>query len=270
MFISSGGYRGPREVSYLFIDGGYFRKTVEGVVERYCNSERFSLDYSKLGSGFTKSFYYDGPIPRRRGEPLESYSVRLQEQVDLHNSIRNISGFHVFVGALVGNGGRARQKQIDVKISVDMLMHTIRRNMHQATLIAGDQDFKPLLDALVQEGMYVTLWCESGHTSSELAFAADARRPLNVSSIYQLFPDEIRRKYPLPAGVCSEKRTEGFDLLSTGSDEKGDPIELYQSDCEFMILTSNPNPGYWSHYRHSRLEILEMFLREVHAKIFKW
>ena len=34
-------------------------------------------------------------------------------------------------------------------IAVDMLTHPFDRNMERATLLAGDLDFKPLLDALV-------------------------------------------------------------------------------------------------------------------------
>ena len=38
-----------------------------------------------------------------------------------------------------------------------MLSHAHRKNMHKTTLLTGDLDFKPLVDALVQDGMFVTL-----------------------------------------------------------------------------------------------------------------
>jgi uncharacterized LabA/DUF88 family protein len=35
--------------------------------------------------------------------------------------------------------------------------HSFRRNMTKAVLIAGDQDFKPVVESLVQAGTWVTV-----------------------------------------------------------------------------------------------------------------
>ncbi|MBD2254416.1 NYN domain-containing protein [Nostoc parmelioides] len=50
--------------------------------------------------------------------------------------------------------GKAKkeQKEIDIMIAVDMLTHSFQKNMDEATLLAGDLDFKPLIDALVLNG----------------------------------------------------------------------------------------------------------------------
>jgi uncharacterized LabA/DUF88 family protein len=52
--------------------------------------------------------------------------------------------------------------------------------MHQATLLTGDNDFKPLIDALVQDGLFVTLMYPPDETSRELMQAADARTPWTI------------------------------------------------------------------------------------------
>jgi uncharacterized LabA/DUF88 family protein len=39
-----------------------------------------------------------------------------------------------------------QHKKADVMIAVDMLTHPFRHNMHQTTLLTGDNDFKPLID----------------------------------------------------------------------------------------------------------------------------
>jgi uncharacterized LabA/DUF88 family protein len=56
--------------------------------------------------------------------------------------------------------------------------------MNEATLLTGDLDFKPLIDALVQEGMFVTLWYPHGSTSKELIAAADRSQRFSISSVY--------------------------------------------------------------------------------------
>lgn len=56
-----------------------------------------------------------------------------------------------------------------------MLGHTYRRNMESAAFVAGDVDFRPLVEAVVTDGMYLSLFYEPRHTSPELIRAADAR-----------------------------------------------------------------------------------------------
>lgn len=164
MSISSGPYTGPKEISYLFIDGGYLSTIVWDISRKYFNGETLEISFNVLSAGFTKTFYYDCPTPRKSGETSEEYQKRLTRQQLFFNNIRDQRGYHVFEGVVTGKPGKIRQKQVDVKIAVDMLIHTIRGNMHKATIITGDQDFKPLIDALVQEGMYVTLWCDTRRT----------------------------------------------------------------------------------------------------------
>jgi uncharacterized LabA/DUF88 family protein len=83
-------------------------------------------------------------------------------------------------------------------IAVDMLTHTFRHNMHQTTLLTGDNDFKPPIDALVHEGMFVTLWYPYGETSKELMNAADTRKRLGMKQLSELLTSESRRNFSIP------------------------------------------------------------------------
>jgi hypothetical protein len=90
------------------------------------------------------------------------------------------------------------QKKVDVMIAVDMMIHTIRRNMSSATLLAGDADFTPLLNALSNEGMFVTL-LHPPRASKDLLAAADARRKLTAQLIGNWLDEPSRNKVgPLP------------------------------------------------------------------------
>lgn len=138
MIISRGGrYTGPKEVKYLFIDGGYLRKVIESISKRYFDGELIDISFEKISTGFTKTFYYDCPAPKKRNETDEEYQEKLKKQKMFFNKIRNQRGYHVFEGVVTGEPGKTRQKQIDVKIAVDMLVHTIRGNMHQLHLLRG-------------------------------------------------------------------------------------------------------------------------------------
>lgn len=90
------------------------------------------------------------------------------------------------------------QKKVDVMLTVDMLSHTFRRNMHEATLMTGDADFKPVVDALVHEGMFITVWFPPEETSKELLDAADARLPLNLGTLKRIMTDESRARFTIP------------------------------------------------------------------------
>lgn len=83
-------------------------------------------------------------------------------------------------------------------IAVDMLTHTFRGNMHTATLLTGDNDFKPLIDALVREGMFIQLQYPPGETNAELVNAADARVPLTLRTLHSWLTEDSRERFVLP------------------------------------------------------------------------
>lgn len=180
MKISGGAYTGPTEISYLFIDAGCIRATVKRLSKRYLDTETAYLDYSKLKGGHQKVFVYDAVPGQLRDEAQAEYDRRLESSMVEVRKIRALNGFHVQLGDL--RGRVARQKKVDIQIAVDMLLHTFRRNMHKATLVAGDIDFVPLLEALVREGMFVTLWYPEIATD-ELVCAADSQHLLSAATL---------------------------------------------------------------------------------------
>ena len=49
-------------------------------------------------------------------------------------------------------------KRVDISLSVDMLTHASRKNYDVAVLVAGDEDYTPLVDAVMAGGRRVCLW----------------------------------------------------------------------------------------------------------------
>lgn len=151
--------------------------------------------------------------------------------------------------------------------SIAMLMHSFRRNMHQATLLTGDLDFKPLIDALVQDGMFITLWYPQNATSDELITAADARLALNIQSIHRYFSKNFERRFPTPRVFLSpDRRVENYSLVTTAQNNHDITVELYQSDRDYLVIFADTTE--WSnnlyHLSCPDLERLRRFAEDLY------
>jgi uncharacterized LabA/DUF88 family protein len=194
-------YTGPQEIKYLFIDGGCLHAFVDGALKKFFEpiDVKTHIDYSKIGIGFTKIFYYDCLPAQTHGESDADYFTRVDPSVKFFNKIRMLNGWHVYEGVLRRRKGRGNeQKQVDVMLAVDMLTHSFRKNMHSATLLASDLDFRPLIDALIYEGMKVSLWYPHGETNQELIFAADIKSKMSLAQAYSWTSDAFQKDYRLP------------------------------------------------------------------------
>jgi len=256
--IGGGGYRGPKEVSYLFVDGGYLRGICEKFSAEWFDHARLPINYRSLGSGFTKCFYYDCLPLARAGEDAAVSEGRRSEQRAELNAIKALHGWHVVEGVLAGSGGRARQKQVDVQIAVDMLTHSYRGNMHLASFIAGDQDFKPLVEAVVREGVFIEVWFEKSSASADLLDAADGRKPLDLYGLHRYLENEFRESHPLPRRSTQGDRNIGSArLIKTGTCAEG-TAELYEGDGEYILIRPSPgNKDKFHHMSHPGLDYLE-------------
>ena len=256
--ISSGGYSGPKEVSYLFVDGGYLRGICEKFSAEWFGGARLPIDYQSLGSGFTKCFYYDCLLLPRADEDEAASEVRRSEQRTELNAIKALQGWHVVEGVLAGSGGRVRQKQVDVQIAVDMLTHSYRGNMHRAAFVAGDLDFKPLVEAVVRDGMFIEIWFEKSSASTDLLDAADGRRALDLYGLHGHLGKEFQEGHPLPQRwIQGDRRIGSARLLKTGACAQG-TVELYEGDGKYILIRpSRGNKDQLLHMTHTALDYLE-------------
>lgn len=257
MQITNMSYAGPREIRYLFIDGAYFRKVVQKLGEEFFGTATPPIDYQKVGSGYTKVFYYDCLSPRGTNESNKDYESRVEQQRADFANLSLLDGWHVSLGKTVGTGKQARQKQVDIQIAVDMLMHSHRRNMHRIAFITGDQDFKPLVDAVVREGMFIELWYEPRSASQDLVDAADSRRKLDAFAIHGLLTQAAQKQHCMPIRTSQPK--DGFDnelALDVGRGQEGQ-VELYRDERGYVILHPDKNnDGYFLHLWHDDLAYL--------------
>ncbi len=179
-------------VEYLFADAGCLRETAKQISLRYLGmADAVILNWMGLRRAFQKVFVYDAVSAKGRDEDHLEYQRRIADRMNEYANIRALDGFHVQLGDL--RGKKANQKKVDVQVTVDMLMHTVRGNMQRCTLLTGDSDFQPLLEALTREGMYTTLW-HPKHAPADLTGAADSLIPLDLSQLADVLcrPDQSR------------------------------------------------------------------------------
>src|SRR5271155_2340251 len=93
-----GGYVGPEETRYLFIDGGCLRFSLERMSTTYAAGAALNLDYGKVTAIYSKVFYYDALPVRKSGEDEHTYHTRIAPQRHLLDRLSSLDRFHVYEG----------------------------------------------------------------------------------------------------------------------------------------------------------------------------
>lgn len=187
LVMSSLLFGNQMSAKYIFIDGGFLRQArIDAFQRLFGKGIDGQLDCSRLKDaiGGQKAFYYDCA----GGELAQKELERIHES----------EGFHVFSGTLIETPKRRGQKEVDVALAVDMLMHAHAKNMDQAALITGDLDFRPVVDALVRLGVYVTLWTVRPHSAENLRYAADHVKEMDDLTLYEWATQSFRELHPVP------------------------------------------------------------------------
>jgi uncharacterized LabA/DUF88 family protein len=232
--------------TYLFIDAGHLRPHYISAIQDWCGTDG-EIDYAYMGleCNAQKCFYYDcRDTVKRDSETENDFNARVAKQDAELARIRRLSGTHVRLGTLTGAGKEKRQKQVDIMLAVDMMNHAARGNMATAHLITGDLDFKPLVQSLVDMGVFVKLHGDRKHTSSELADAADYYMPLSISRYVQWTAKHLRDRFPVPgASTYVKPEPSGYSLIRSGT-VAGKPAELLRYQTTHIVqFADENNPG---------------------------
>lgn len=144
-----------------FIDGGYLREQFR----HEFNSEIIDFDILKhqlvqifdancgghYKGNMVRVYYYDGRVL-----PTDS---KFNEQEEYFAKIRNIDGYDVRFGRLKPTGenrtGPLKQKGVDVRMAVDMITKAYLDHYDFAIMLAGDDDFLDVVNAVKDTGKRV-------------------------------------------------------------------------------------------------------------------
>lgn len=208
-----------------------------------------------------RSFYYDClDEERQAGESETNHLSRVEKQKARLNKVREAHGCHIRLGVIKGK--TRRQKKVDIMLAVDMLTHAANKNMTRALLLAGDLDFQPAVESLVQLGIFVELIADDKHTSSDLAWSASSYRKLSFRDYYSWSTSALKGKYPLPrSGDDSRLILKDAAVMNTGSLD-GEAFTVYQSEGKFYLCPQGAGNEKETYYRltHDDLRRLKLYL----------
>jgi len=250
---------------YLFVDGACLQSTLAHYAKTYFGSASLRANYWSLFAGFSRIFYYDALPSKKNDESDGDFDARIAAKLGFFESLRRMGRVHIFEGVTrhrkrVGQ----EQKQVDVLIAVHMLSHAHRGNMQRATLLTSDLDFKPLLDALIMEGINTTLWYPPYCTNKDLLNSADSRRVLGLRACHGFLSPSDQVRFPIPEGISKFDAPDPDRTCKTKwSSSRYGEVRLYQESGSFeVVFQCDVNAGHWQYHRCSSQDILKTCLSE--------
>jgi uncharacterized LabA/DUF88 family protein len=211
--------------TYLFIDGEYLRQRHRAAMQEFFGEDGH-LDVEPIlhQAEARRAYFYDSVDATRRPDETDfDCQNRVLERESFLSYVQSLSGFHVRRGT-VTLGKKREQKEVDVQLTVDMLTHGFNGTMGKAVLLAGDRDFRPVVDALVRHGVFVDVWYHRNSFSKELPGAADFGHELRLRQLYSWNMHPFKETHHIPSEYEHAGAPYG-DLVKVGS-VAGSPIEL--------------------------------------------
>lgn len=255
---------------YLYIDAGYLRRVFQDRLSAFLGRE-IGIHWPSVKEelGAQRVFFYDSVDDiKRAGESETDFQLRQRNQEAQLDSIASLDGYFVRLGSFRGDAKRRRQKEVDVLLAVDMLTHSHRRNMSRAILIAGDLDFKPVVEAVVEKGTLVTLVFEPRTGSRDLARAADSQTLLTLRFLWNISlgprSNETSELFPRSLGSHYNVKASSY---KTGT-INGKPVRLFDEGDYWLMdlseLDGNLRERFWS---NSNKQTLLNFISEEFGQI---
>lgn len=262
----------PGEPEYLFIDGGYLRASYNSVMSKFfgaaaVHKAEINFQAIQVWANATKVFYYDSlDDASKGGESAEALKGRTDKQKRYFGEIDSIPGFHVKFGSVTGK--KRQQKQVDVLIAVDMLSHAFNKNMKRASLLSGDLDFKPVVDALIYHGTYTRVVYERTSAAKDLYKAADHAIEIGLLDFINWSSPLFRTQnlYPKPnTGVMAAPRI--YKTANSGSED----VQLLSSGHDVIFKGPNqlPTGGSLDLVFHDEARLLDFIDQAYHLR-FDW
>lgn len=170
-------FGGPLGKVAVFIDGGYFDHVLDFHNRIRIDYERFTDEICKPDERL-RTYYYHCP-PWQSPIPTSEESQRLSGYQKFASRLNSLNRFEVREGRLQKVDGKFKQKGVDIQLAVDLLRLALSKNIDKAILITGDSDFVPVVTAVKEAGVTVSLhYSHELPTHHSLRLAVDERVPI--------------------------------------------------------------------------------------------
>ena len=127
-----------------------------------------------------RMYYYNAPLDQTKD------SARYKAQQRFFQALKSVPYLELRLGRMVYRNWPQEQpyeKGVDVKISIDMLVHSQNKNYDVAVLVSGDSDFEDALQAVKNNGQHVEVALLGQNTSQRLRDVADKVIDLGQSQL---------------------------------------------------------------------------------------
>jgi len=255
------------QTTYLFIDGSYaqriFREAMQAV---FGEADAFDVAKVTREARAFRTYYYDCPDDLKKPAEAEAhFEARKSAQDEFFAKVRTLRGVHLRLGTLKGQR-RREQKEIDVLLAVDMLEHGLNRNMTHAVLVAGDLDFRPVVEALVRNGVFVEIWCEKSSAASELPWAADFGRELRWPDLWNWANDSFSAAHTVPSNADFREPIYRENLLKEGKLNDCDVIVMRRPSTGSTVLQYKRSSGLVT-FEHRDVGILTRYFEMLYGSV---
>lgn len=253
------------KTTYVFIDGGYVREAVDCAMQKIFGVPGDLAPEKIAPSDAFRSYFYDCIDDLKRpAETDAEFSARVEAQEATFARMRSRLGLHVRLGTL--RGKRRRQKEVDILLAVDMLTHGFNRNMTHAILVAGDLDFRPVVEALVRNGVFVYVWYEKNSCAKELHWASDFGSEITWHGLYNWNTDEFRRLHRPPRHTLAHPPATDSEFSEHGM-YKGRPVAMLRASVRdpFILRAEMSDGVHW--FEHADQQVLDRFFTMLHGPI---
>jgi len=225
--------------TYLFIDGEYLRQRHREAMQEFFGVDgELELSPMMEQARASRAYFYDAiDYTRRTHESEKEWEARVLSQDQFFAYVRSLYGFHVRPGS-VRSGKRREQKEVDVLLAVDMLTQGFKGSMGKAVLVAGDVDFRPVVEELVRHGVFVEVWYHRSSFAQELPGAADFGREIQFGQLHSWNTETFKRSHRIP----HEEQPAGApygELVRVGS------VAGYEAELRRHATSTGTHLSFW-------------------------
>jgi uncharacterized LabA/DUF88 family protein len=153
----------------------------------FVDGENLSIRYGRLLSGgqplrhvlFERNVYVWAPILNLDSHASVNtvrrhYYTSISGDADLRDEVHDkLQSMGMHTPRVFPKNKTKGSKRVDISLSADMLTHCHLGNYDVAVLVAGDEDYVPLVEAVKAQGRQVLIWFVSSGLSPALRRSAD-------------------------------------------------------------------------------------------------
>ncbi len=156
--------------SMIFVDGENLAIRYNAMLKAKCQSKMPDVEFQENIFVWRRILSEYGPLTRMR----QYYYTAVQGD---HHAIsdveRELKRIGIETPRVFKKEKGKQSKRVDITLATDMLLHATRKHYDLAVLVAGDEDYVPLVEAVQGEGARVAVWFVSDGLSEALRLAAD-------------------------------------------------------------------------------------------------